>query len=68
MSVQEQTIESGMKNNRVMKRIVRVFEAIRNFGDLRVLVSGARLLAESFKATEGKTMALRGTWQSDPAR
>jgi hypothetical protein len=68
MSVQERTIKSGRETlHTATERIVQLFEAIGDYGGLPIPVNRAAPFAESLKATEGKPMATRGTWQCDPA-
>lgn len=60
-SAQERAIREGKKtlHENVTPRIVRIFEAIRAYGDPRVEVSRAALFTESFKTTEGQPTVLR---------
>ena len=61
LSAQELAIESGKKalHGNVTERILRMFEAIRNYGAPRLTLERAVLFTESFKTTEGKPMVQR---------
>ena len=61
LSAQEQAIESGKNavHGNVTDRIMRLFDAIRNYGDPRLTLERAALFTESFKTTEGQPLVLR---------
>ncbi len=61
LSAQEQAIHSGktVLHGTVSDRILRLYEAIRDYGPPRVSLDRAVFFTESFKETEGQPMVLR---------
>ncbi|MCC6194701.1 MAG: glycyl radical protein [Burkholderiales bacterium] len=61
LSAQETAIVAGRKavHDNVSPRVLRLFEAIRDYGPPRVTLDRAVLFTESFKATEGQPLVLR---------
>ncbi len=61
LSTQEQAIHSGQTvlHGAVTERVLRLYEAIRDYGPARVSLGRAVLFTESFKETEGQPMVLR---------
>ncbi|MFO1398689.1 MAG: pyruvate formate lyase family protein [Burkholderiales bacterium] len=61
LSTQEAAIVDGRKavRDNVSPRVLRLFDAIRNYGPPRVTLERAVLFTESFRATEGQPIVLR---------
>ena len=61
LSAQERAIQSGTKtlHGDVSARVLRLFDAIRNYGPPRVALDRAVYFTESFKATEGQPLVWR---------
>ena len=61
LSAQEQAIASGatLLHGTATDRVVRMYEAIRAYGTVRVTLDRAVLFTESFKATESQPLVLR---------
>src|SRR5512136_2648003 len=61
LSAQEQAIADGKKvlHGTATDRVLRLFEAIRNYGPPRAALERAIYFTESFKATEGQPLNLR---------
>jgi formate C-acetyltransferase len=61
LTAQEHAIETGNKvlHGTASERVLRMFEAIREFGPPRVALERAVYFTESFKATEGQPLVLR---------
>ena len=61
MSAQEQAIASGatLLHGTATDRVVRMYDAIRAYGTVRVTLDRAVLFTESFKATESQPLVLR---------
>jgi len=61
LSAQEQAIESGKKvvHGTVTDRVLRLYEAIRDYGPPRVSMDRAVAFTESFKETENQPLVVR---------
>ncbi len=61
LSAQEQAIESGTKvlHGTVTDRVLRLYEAIRAYGQPRVSLDRAVLFTESFKETQNQPLVMR---------
>ncbi len=61
LSAQEEAIASGRKSisGQMSKRVERIFDAVRGYGDPRLTLDRALLFTESFKLTENQPMTLR---------
>ncbi len=61
LSAQEQAIVDGKKvlHGTATDRVLRMFDAIRSYGPPRLTLERAIYFTESFKATEGRPLALR---------
>ena len=61
LSTQEAAIVTGRKavHDNVSPRVLRLFDAIRNYGPPRVTLERAVCFTASFKATEGQPLVLR---------
>jgi isethionate sulfite-lyase len=61
LSAQEAAVESGktIMHGTVTDRVLRLYEAVRNFGPPRASIERAVLFTESFKETEGQPTVLR---------
>ena len=61
LTAQEHAIETGKRvlHGTASERVLRMFEAIREFGPPRVALERAVYFTESFKATEGQPLVLR---------
>ena len=61
LSAQEQAIASGatLLHGTATDRVVRMYDAIRAYGTVRVTLDRAVLFTESFKATESQPLVLR---------
>ncbi len=61
LSAQELAIESGRRtlHGHASERVLRIFDAIRNYGSPRVTLDRAVLFTESFRSTEGLPLVLR---------
>lgn len=61
LSAQERAIEQGSRalHGNVSDRVLRMFDAIRDYGSPRAALDRAVLFTESFKTTEGQPLPLR---------